>query len=456
MPERRVRGSILWLALLLGFAFLAGCEPRLSQPPPISVEEPVLIGPVNVARLGAARAAEALRAELSFLIEGDVTLAAGDARLVASSASELGIEPVLDASVRRALGEESGEELGKDEVFAGSLVWRVDRKVLRERLVELAAKVYRPPENAEVSVEDGSVSPGRAGRVLDLAEAEERVLAWLQRWEASETEVRLPVRAVPPAVGADELSELAKGDDRFGRTLLTGYTTYYDESLEGRSANVRLAAALIDGTVLRPGEVFSFNETVGPRLLERGFRPAPEIVGEEFVEGVGGGICQVSSTLFNAALYADLKIVERYRHSVPLGYVPPGRDATLQYGVMDFRFQNTLDEPIVIRTEAGDGRLRVSLWGSKPLPYDVRLFAEHVEVPYREVIELDPALGAGESRVDEEGAPGKWIIVSKAIRDKESGVESPPEVVSRNYYPPRLRRVRVGPDPRFWTANERG
>src|SRR5690606_9807336 len=110
---------------------------------------------------------------------------------------------------------------------------------------------------------------------------------------------------------------------------------------------------------------FSFNRVVGPRTLAKGFLPAPEIVGEEFVEGVGGGICQVSSTLYNAALYADLQIVERYRHSVPLGYVPPGRDATLQYGVMDFQFRNTTGEPLIVRAVAGDGRLHVTLWGRR-------------------------------------------------------------------------------------------
>jgi len=459
MPKRR--GSrLLWpavgLSLLLGLigAFAVVGEDR-SVPETNMHQERTLIGSVDISNLSVEQAASAVRAALSPVIDGEVTLVAGDAELALPSMSALGIAPIFDLSVDRMLKGWSEDELDPGEVILGGLVWRIDHEALEDRLIEFAATVYRPPANAKMSMNGGELLSDRDGRMLDVPEAQEAILRWLERWESGETKIALPVKSVAAPVRLDDLEALVKEVDGFGSALLTGFTTYYDETLEGRAANVRLAASLIDGIVLMPQEIFSFNETVGPRLIERGFHPAPEIVGEEFVEGVGGGICQVSSTLFNAVLYANLKVVERYRHSVPLGYVPPGRDATLQYGVMDFRFQNTLDEPIVIRTEVGSGRLRVTLWSSKPLPYDVELTSEQIEVPYREVIELDPLLGVGETKVDLEGANGRWIIVSKVIRDKESGFVAPPEIVSRNYYPPKLRRVRVGPD-RFWSVQNFG
>ena len=402
------------------------------------------VGPVEITGLDEREAIRRVEERLAPLLAAPVVLVAGGERLEAPSLASLGIVPDAAASVKQALSTPAAGP----EVVAGVVVWRVAGGELNDRLGELAARVFRPPVNAKPG--DGGVMPHREGRMLDMEGAKAALLASLASWSdesrgdgRGEIEIALPVVPVEPAIDVGELEAIRGASGDVGAVLLTGYTTYYDESMEGRAANVRLAAGLIDGVVVMPGETFSFNETVGPRLVERGFKPAPEIVGEEFVEGIGGGICQVSSTLYNAVLYADLKVVERYRHSVPLRYVPPGRDATLQYGVMDFKFRNTLDDPVVIRAEAGGGRLRVSLWGSRPLPYDVTITSTQSPVPYREVIEPDPKLVQGEVRVVDPGEPGKWIIVSKVVSDKATGEASEPVVVSRNYYPPKPRIVRV-------------
>ncbi len=128
------------------------------------------------------------------------------------------------------------------------------------------------------------------------------------------------------------------------------YTTYFDASIINRSENIRLAAKALDGKLLAPGERFSFNKTVGQRTVEAGYKEAMIIVGKTYVPGLGGGICQVSSTLYNVAVLAQLEILERHHHSLPVNYVPPGQDATVNFPYFDFRFRNITDTYLLIRS----------------------------------------------------------------------------------------------------------
>lgn len=128
------------------------------------------------------------------------------------------------------------------------------------------------------------------------------------------------------------------------------YTTHFDSSQINRTENIRLAAKALDGKRLAPGERFSFNRSVGERNVEAGFKVAQIIEGDAFVPGLGGGVCQVSSTLYNAVLLAQLDILERHQHSLPVNYVPSGQDATVAYGVLDFRFKNNTGKNLLIQS----------------------------------------------------------------------------------------------------------
>lgn len=143
--------------------------------------------------------------------------------------------------------------------------------------------------------------------------------------------------------------------------LISEYTTYFNAQDVNRTENIRLAAKAIDGKVLGPGEVFSFNETVGQRTEEAGYKQAIIIQGRTFVLGLGGGICQVSSTLYNAVDLAQLEILERHHHSLRVDYVPPGKDAAVYYGVLDFRFRNNTKENLVIRTSVVDNAVTMKI-----------------------------------------------------------------------------------------------
>jgi len=138
-------------------------------------------------------------------------------------------------------------------------------------------------------------------------------------------------------------------------------TTEYDAKSKNRTTNVQLAAEAINGTVVLPGEAFSFNDTVGATNRARGYKPAKIFVRGKEELGVGGGVCQVSSTLYNAVDSVGMEIIERHPHSKRVYYVPEGRDAATSYGVIDFKFRNVMDCPIKIVARMADGNLTVSL-----------------------------------------------------------------------------------------------
>ena len=140
------------------------------------------------------------------------------------------------------------------------------------------------------------------------------------------------------------------------------YSTNFNPRETNRTENLRLAAKAIDGKRLAPGEQFSFNETVGERTVARGYKEAMIIEGNSFTLGLGGGICQVSSTLYNAAALAKLEIVERHHHSLTVGYVPPGKDATVAWPVLDFKFRNNTQNALVIRTFVEGNTLTIKLF----------------------------------------------------------------------------------------------
>lgn len=185
---------------------------------------------------------------------------------------------------------------------------------------------------------------------------------------------------------------------------VASFSTYYGESSEGRKHNIALAASKIDGTVLFPEEEFSFNDTVGPRREERGFKTAYIIRDGEFVEGIGGGVCQVSTTVYNAVLLADLTVTCVRAHSLPVSYVLPSFDAMVSSG-SDLRFVNTLSAPVTIKMTADGKFLRCEIIGVAGRK--VRRRSETLQVvPYETEVRDDTSLAVGEEVVDSYGHNG--------------------------------------------------
>ena len=270
---------------------------------------------------------------------------------------------------------------GSDTSPYGAFEFTVNRAALRAYLAGIAPYVRRAPKNARVAVgavggEDlGSdvvpahVVPGYPGAVLDVSAAVDLVQQTIVAAPAT-LHIVLPVKTKPAKVSAADLK---------GINARIGYfVTHFNPGEVGRTQTVRRAIQIIDGCVVPPGGIFSVNAVVGERTAQRGFGQ-----GEVFVDGhmevqQGGGMCQVATTLFNAAMLADLKIVERRQHVRTIPYAPPGRDATVYYGQKDFKFQNNTGTPIYVSYKTNRTHAIVSLYG-KAVPGRTVQLVDHFQ-----------------------------------------------------------------------------
>lgn len=216
-------------------------------------------------------------------------------------------------------------------------------------------------EAVDAVIDDsGRIVPEQAGIELNKKAFMEQLLTYF--YQNGPSTIAAPTRSIYPRVDSEILATIK--NKRIGH-----YVTYFNSRNRERSHNISLAAEAIDNYVVFPGEVFSFNKTVGNRTKEKGYLPAPIIVKGELSEGIGGGICQVSSTLFNAVDRSGMKILERYSHSKRVRYVPPGRDATVSWYGPDFTFKNEYNEPILIKAKAINGIMIVLVFSSDEIEF---------------------------------------------------------------------------------------
>lgn len=197
---------------------------------------------------------------------------------------------------------------------------------------------------------DGKVVKGKPRVIL----SEDDLVNEIMEASVEGGEVELPLTVFESGYKLEEVNTLEE-------VVVSSYTTNFDSSITGRVRNIELSSQAIDNVILGVGDIFSFNTTVGERTEERGYQKAKEIVNKKMVEGIGGGICQTSSTLYNAVDSLDVKYVEHYNHSLSVGYVPKGRDATVSWGGPDFRFQNTLKVPLLIKVNVNKEKGTVTI-----------------------------------------------------------------------------------------------
>ena len=248
----------------------------------------------------------------------------------------------------------------------------------------------------------------------------------------------IPLEITIPNITTEKL-----GEEAFPEKLAS-FSTRYDASNVNRATNIELACKAIDGTILLPGERFSFNGVVGPRTKAKGYLLAGAYSAGELIESYGGGVCQVSSTIYNTALYANLDIVERYNHSAVVSYVDPGRDATVSYGSRDFKFKNSRTYAIKLKASAKNGILTIEIWGiPEKEEYLIELTSEVTDVIlYNTKYKYDSKLGKDEEEVEAIGANGAKSIAYKTV--KRNGVVISKTVLSEDSYNPMTRVIRTG------------
>lgn len=247
-------------------------------------------------------------------------------------------------------------------------------------LEELDKQTYKPPMNAYID-DRGRVIEGELGSRLYRKAFNDLFYSYF--YKPTTARVEIPMLPIHPRVDRDLIL-------RIHVKKIGHYATYFNRNNKARSHNISLAAEAINNHVVFPGETFSFNRVVGKRTKERGYMRAPVIVRGELSEDIGGGICQVSSTLFNAADRAGLKMVERYSHSKNVTYVPPGRDATVSWYGPDFSFLNEYSLPLLIRAKAIGGQMLIEIFSSDEIDYEPRSVPGAIKTPPQEIqIEAD-------------------------------------------------------------------
>lgn len=215
-------------------------------------------------------------------------------------------------------------------------------------------EIYKQATDAYFTQDPYAVYPSENG--LDFAISVDEAKAML---EQEQEEYVIPLQVLYPNVTTNMIGQEAFPD------LLSSFPTYYSTRDTDRTTNLILAANKINGTVVMPGEVFSYNTVVGERTIAAGYKEAPIYVSGEVVDGLGGGICQVTSTLYNAVVYANLEIVERSNHQFVPSYVTASRDATVVYGSIDFKFKNNRNYPIKILCSVSNGVVNFEIYGLK-------------------------------------------------------------------------------------------
>ncbi|MGP4074995.1 VanW family protein [Halobacillus sp. K22] len=232
-----------------------------------------------------------------------------------------------------------------------------------DQIMEQVGKIVKEePINAKIG-ESGEIVAEKAGYKLDPKVFTEKLYDSL--YSQSERKIEVPLATIHPKVDSEVLASI--------RAKIIGhYDTYFNSNNKERTHNIRLAAESIDSTVVFPGETFSFNKVVGKRTKEKGYMPAPVIVRGEVSEGIGGGICQVSSTIFNAVDNAGVQIEQRYSHSKRVPYVPEGRDATVSWYGPDFTFKNIYNQPLLLRANVYGGQMSVSVYSSDVINFESR------------------------------------------------------------------------------------
>jgi vancomycin resistance protein YoaR len=304
---------------------------------------------------------------------------------------------------------------------------------IEKTITKIARAVNRPHADAKIKVIDGrlDVKQDSMGIKIDEQSAKRTIANALH---AGKMVVALPIVADKPDITADDARKI--------NTLLARFTTPFNPGKRDRSHNLLLAANSIDGIIIKPGEEFSYNKVVGPRDLDRGFKNAPIFVKGKLEPGVGGGICQVSTTLYNAVLLAGMHIVERHPHSRTVPYVRPGRDATVAYGLRDFKFTNSNKSPICLLSDIRRGNLTVDIYGSADDKKTIKIFTGAVTYspPKPDKSVIDPTVAPG--TVIDKGSRGVSVTVYRKVLQPDGTAVT--DIVSKDRYPAQPKLIAMG------------
>jgi len=315
----------------------------------------------------------------------------------------------------------------------------VDEEKLTSALRRIAVTANSPPVDARIVLtEDDMIEiiPGIPGQKVDMDQFIADVIAASRK--PDDRRVVLRPRPIIPDFSTEDARALRV------QRCIAEYTTTFDAAEYNRVNNIRLAAGCLNGVLLKPGETFSFNRQIGPRLRSGGYKPAPVIIDGELLPGIGGGVCQVSTTLYNAVLLAGLEVLSRSPHSIPITYVPLGRDAAVAYDYMDLTFRNNSPYGVLLSARIDENRLTIKVFSDAPPERSIELESQVVKVLHPKVVtKVDPTLSPGVVIEEKRGRQGYEVLLWRIIKMGDELIEK--ELVERSIYWPQDRIIRQGP-----------
>ena len=294
-------------------------------------------------------------------------------------------------------------------------------------------EIFKEPKDAYITTNPTKVYAHING--IDFAISADEINKILQE---EKKEYIIPLKITIPEVTLESIAGQAFPNK------LAEFTTRYDVTNKNRSTNLELSSEKVNGTIVLPGELFSYNKRVGERTISAGYKEAAIYSGGKVVQGIGGGICQLSSTLYNAVLYANLEITSRTNHRFLTSYVQAGRDATVSWGTIDFCFKNTRNYPIKIVSNVSNGIVRVSIHGmQEEKEYEVELQTKTLEtIPYKTNYINDNTLEEGVEIIEQNGSNGVKSETYKII--KQNGAVISKAVLSTDTYSSLEKVIRRG------------
>jgi len=326
---------------------------------------------------------------------------------------------------------ESAKLIRKPQSKNYSLKFTYDQKAIKSFIVSIEKQVNVNPINAKLQMVGAgfSVTPDVKGVKLETAALEKDLISKIDGKVTPDINIEATITVPTAVITADKLTAV--------NTKVTSFSTEFGTgSSSERANNIRLATRAINGTCIMPGGTFSFNDVVGQRTAAKGYEAAPIIVGNQVDSGLGGGICQVSTTLYNSILKANIKSTQRTHHTLPSHYVPLGMDATVDYGNLDYKFTNTLAYPIYIQGDAEGGNIVFNVYSNSSLTasyYDITSEVYDTIKPTIEYVD-DATLPKGTQVFVQQPYTGYKVRVHK--KTIQGGNVINDQIVSDDYYLP--------------------
>lgn len=309
-----------------------------------------------------------------------------------------------------------------------------DEKKLNKYLMELNKKIYKKPKNATIRINNGQIiiTKEKNGYKLNKDKLKNTLVEKIVNMDCSEEII--PIITIKPVYLYEDLSKID--------TVLGRFETYFNSQNYNRSTNIKLAASATTNILLNQGEVFSFNSNIQNSNISKYLKEAPVIINGKSEKGRGGGMCQVSSTIYNAALYSGMSIISVRNHSIPSPYIEKGRDATVSGGIIDLKFKNNYKTPVYIYNQVMGNKIVCTIYGNKRDKQDIEIITEITdEINNRIIRKNSEKYDLGVKTIEQEGRKGYKV---KTYRVYKNDFGNKSEYIGESYYPPQDKIIIYG------------